>query len=75
MKLLLVLLAVLAGVWLWRSGRRDMPQSRRPAQPTGPTVQDMVRCPTCGVHLPRSDAVAGRRGHYCCAAHRTQAED
>ena len=75
MKLLLVLLAVLAGVWLWRSGRRNPPPQQRRGKPSGSAVQDMVRCETCGVHLPRADAVEGRRGCYCSAAHRAQAED
>jgi uncharacterized protein len=72
-KLLIVLLAVLAGVWLWRRGR----------QRTGPPVRGrpgpgqalpMVRCAHCGVHLPGQDAVRGSQGSYCTVAHRREAE-
>jgi uncharacterized protein len=34
----------------------------------------MVRCPVCALHLPHTDAVAGRTGQYCSEAHRQQAE-
>ena len=70
MKLLVLLLVLLFGVWLWQRGRR-VPGSRhdaaRPALP-------MVRCRHCGLHLPGSDAVAGREGSYCSAAHRRESE-
>lgn len=72
MKLLVVLLAILFGVWLWRRGHRikqATPQQKQlPAEP-------MIACARCGVHVPRSSSVQGRRGHYyCCAAHQQQAE-
>ncbi|WP_156909626.1 PP0621 family protein [Ottowia thiooxydans] len=72
MKILILLLAVLAGVWLWKRGRRlskpqDPPRSGRPG-----AVQPMLSCPVCGVHFPKSDAVAGRQGSYCSVAHRDQ---
>ncbi len=69
MKYLLILLAVLAGVWLWRKQRvqqEQPPQLRAP-----PQFQDMVRCAHCGVHLPRGDAVLeGAHMYYCSTAHR-----
>lgn len=78
MKALIILLALLVGVWLWRKGRRkDL--SARPGPHQGPPPppaipQAMVRCPVCGVHLPHADALVGRHGEYCSAAHRQQAE-
>ncbi len=37
----------------------------------GERVEDMVRCAHCGVFLPRSEALADRRGNrYCSEAHR-----
>lgn len=75
MRALLVLAIVVLAVWLWRSGRRDISGTDRPAPPaTPPSPQEMVRCAHCGVHLPRSDAVAGRLGLYCSAEHRQSAE-
>ena len=78
MKALIILLAVLAAVWLWRNDRRKELAARQQAAkspPPAPAIpQEMVRCPVCGVHLPHGDALAGRQGEYCSAAHRQQAE-
>jgi len=75
MRALLILAIVVLAVWLWRSGRRDTSGTDRPAPPAAPPgPQEMVRCAHCGVHLPRSDAVAGRLGLYCSAEHRQSAE-
>lgn len=75
MKYLLILLAVLVGVWLWRSGRATptTPKSGSGKTPP-PTAQDMVACAACGVHLPNTDAVRGRRGWYCGEPHRIESE-
>lgn len=72
MKLLVVLLALLLGVWLWRRGRsvRVQDDGQRP----GAVPQPMVRCAHCGVHLPRDGAVAGHAGLYCSVEHRREAE-
>lgn len=72
MKLLVVLLVVLVGVWLWR--RRRLP----PAPPPGAGGQQtlpMVRCARCGMHVPGNEVVTGRAGAaYCSAAHRRESE-
>jgi len=49
--------------------RRGGAQGRPgPAKPAGP--QDMIECPVCRLHLPRSEALAGPDGRwYCCAEH------
>lgn len=72
MKLLVVLLALLLGVWLWRRGRSVRMQGDD--QRRGAAPQPMIRCAHCGVHLPRASAVAGRKGLYCSDAHRQEAE-
>lgn len=75
MKYLLVLAIVLVVVWLWRKHRRDEKQQAEPAAKAPlPAPQDMVRCPICSVHLPRTDALAGPDGRlYCCQEHRLRA--
>jgi uncharacterized protein len=76
MKYLLVLAIVLIAVWLWRNNRRAERQQPPPsaAQPPLAAPQDMVRCPVCSVHLPRTDALAGPDGRlYCCQEHRLRA--
>lgn len=77
MKVVMILIAVLVGVWLFRSSRRT---PERPStsgwSPLKPEVAqlEMVRCLHCDLHLPRSDAVAGRSGIYCSLEHRQRAE-
>lgn len=81
----LVLLALLAYVYhAWRKqrgpglGRTDGaqgPASRAAgrAGPGRPAPQEMVACATCGLHLPRDEALADVHGRlYCCARHREQ---
>jgi uncharacterized protein len=76
MKYLLVLAVVLIAVWLWRNNRREEKneQQPRPTPAPLPQPQDMVRCPVCSVHLPRTDALPGPDGAlYCCQEHRLRA--
>ena len=79
----LVLFALLAVVYLlWkhqrtqerggREGGTRPPPAGAARQAASP--QEMVRCPVCALHLPHTDAVAGRTGQYCSEAHRQQAE-
>lgn len=79
MKFLLVLLVVLFGVWVWRSNRARREEDAAPPPPRAatkaePQAIEMVRCAHCGVHAPSTDVVQGRRGVYCSAKHRGQAE-
>lgn len=82
-KYLLIIGIALGVYWLWRQGR--MAESREagpaPAAPPAATSkssvkppQDMVACAHCGLHLPRSEALAdgpgGSEPFYCSAAHR-----
>lgn len=79
MKYLVVFALLLVGLWLWRSRRRtdSHPVNKRqgtqpsstPALPT-----EIVACDVCHVHLPRSEALTGPGGVFCCAAHRQQAK-
>ncbi|WP_431777509.1 PP0621 family protein [Ottowia caeni] len=74
MKLLILLVTVLAGIWLWKRGRR-LAQPKEPPRPSrSREVQPMLSCPVCGVHVPMADAVKGKRNSYCSVAHRRQAE-
>ena len=74
-------LLVVAVVWIAFHLRRNnrIAEQRKANPPRAPEntldkPQDMVRCPVCDLHLPRTDAVAGQRGAYCGEAHRNQAE-
>jgi uncharacterized protein len=69
-KIVLVIIAVIALLWLLRGLGRRQPPTAPPSKPPPPAVQDMVACAHCGVHLPASDALPGRGGVFCGAAHR-----
>lgn len=72
MKYLLLIAVIFAVIWFVRNNRKDdtpdkpAPRGKAPGQP-----QDMVECPICSVHLPRTDALPGPDGRlYCCNEHR-----
>jgi uncharacterized protein len=80
MKYALVFGLVLVVFWLWRSSRqagagnkKQTPTSQKPTA-LGKTTE-IVACQVCQVHLPRDEALTGRRGLYCSAEHRQQAGD
>jgi len=78
MKYLILLVVVLAVLWYWRNARSGDTPAAGGKRKAGPQAapQDMVQCPVCSVHLPRSDALPGPDGQlYCCAAHRLRAQD
>ena len=75
MKYLLILAVVMIAVFVWRSNREGRnPPASRPRDGGEFKAIEMVRCDVCGVHCPRTDALAGKRGVYCTAQHRSQAE-
>ncbi len=75
MKFLLFLIAVFVLLWMLRGSVR---RARRPppaAPPeSGRAPQPMLSCAHCGVHLPRDEALPGRGGVFCDAAHRAAFE-
>ncbi len=74
MKYLLVLAVVVIAFYIWRNNRlADRAENQRKAapprgKPAVPAI--MVACPQCGTHLPQTEAVPGRQGHYCSDEHR-----
>lgn len=64
-------LAVLV-YWVIRSYRRSLQRQQeelhRASSPE--KGEDMVRCIHCGVHLPRSESVAGEGKFFCSDEHR-----
>ncbi|MGQ2981692.1 MAG: PP0621 family protein, partial [Polaromonas sp.] len=58
--------------------RRAELRDKKPPRPppvSGPQqATEVVACAVCAVHLPRPDALPGRRGLYCSEAHRRQDE-
>ncbi|MRD48293.1 hypothetical protein GHT07_13465 [Caenimonas koreensis DSM 17982] len=73
MKFVILVAVVLAVVWLLRGKRGSSQRGAPGAQPQARVAppEDMVSCPVCSVHLPRTDALPGPGGlMYCCAEHR-----
>ncbi len=77
MKIALLLVAVLVGIWFFKSSRRKPQDGSRPkptASQPDKVALDMVRCHHCDLHLPRPDAIEGKQGLYCSVDHRRQSE-
>ena len=78
-KLLVVLLVVVIGLWVWsarsRAGTRSDPARPNPnsegrSHEDAPTVPHrMVACAHCGLHLPSGDAVYDADTAYCSQRH------
>jgi uncharacterized protein len=78
MRIAIWILVLIALVWFLRSGRRNTQNrgdshSAREQIPEDPS-RLMVACNTCGIHLPRTEAVPGKLGHYCSVDHLQLAE-
>jgi uncharacterized protein len=75
MKYLLVVAVLGVAFWLWRNNRQNAKVAQKktaPTQANAPKVgppQPMLQCAACGVHLPATDALVGKRGSYCTSAH------
>lgn len=68
MRLLILLVGLFLLYLVIKSYYRSLqapPQARPPAQP-----EDMVRCVTCGVNTPRSEAIFSGGEFFCCEEHR-----
>lgn len=73
MKYLLLLIVV--GVFVFMLGfKRGRPVAPASAKPKPSVPRDMVACAQCGLHLPEDEALPGRGGHFCSAAHRSAYE-
>lgn len=74
MKFLLMLSVMVLGIWLWRSNREAKSKLGQETRAAKSRPLEMVGCALCAVHIPAVDAVAGRKGLYCCLEHRHRAE-
>jgi uncharacterized protein len=85
LKILIFLLAVLLGVWLWRRNRlKDLKQraqkpentqAKEAQTPSALQPSPMLACQHCGLHMPEADMVKGKKGVYCSQAHCQAAAD
>ena len=83
MKFALILALAVLVLWFWRGQRQSgKKQSRATAAQAAPPTSagivaatEIVACATCKLHLPREDALLGKLGLYCSAAHKRAAGD
>ena len=69
---------VLLGIAIYIAWRMLLaPRSQNPAggarSSSATGAQAMVSCSVCGLHLPRTDALAHGDQFYCCEEHRMRA--
>jgi uncharacterized protein len=72
-KAVLLLLALFCLFFLLRNSFKSSFKNRDEAQASPPKElppHAMLSCAHCGVHLPRDEALPGRGGVFCDAAHR-----
>jgi len=68
-RLILIAIAIAVVVWLLRRALTD-PKNRAKQQPgRGGTLDELVRCAHCGLHLPRSEARSAGGQNYCSDEH------
>lgn len=65
-RLLILAAAVAAIYWLMQSRRGNPPGNGEDAD----SIEDMVRCAHCGIHLPKSEGLRADGKYYCSEAHR-----
>jgi uncharacterized protein len=60
--------------WRWYQTKKDNASGAAGGSTTeAGSVENMVACAHCGVHLPQSEAVRGEASlHYCSDAHRIE---
>jgi uncharacterized protein len=58
--------------WRWLQ-RRDDAQRRSGSAAAHRPLQAMVSCATCGLHLPRDEALLLGDRYFCCEDHRRAA--
>lgn len=66
-RLLIVIILVFAGFWLWRR----LTRKRDDGKPQHTTLP-MVRCAHCGVHVPQEQALQAEGKWYCSRTHLKQ---
>lgn len=70
--LLFALLALVVLVLGFKRARPREPEARKREAPAAP--QAMLSCAECGMHLPADEALPGKGGVFCSAAHRSSFE-
>ena len=70
----MILRAFILGLLLWLVWRWVIrPRRRRPvAGKPPPSVENIVRCARCGLHVPEQEALQHAGRYYCSAQHKLE---
>ena len=76
MKFVLIVIVVAVLIAMLRGSLRRLRggDGSRPRSPPAGEPQVILSCATCGLHLPRDEALPGRGGVFCSPAHRAAYE-
>ena len=69
-RILFFLLLAIVVYLAWRALQRRGSDRSSTGQEQQRTPQAMVSCATCGLHLPRQEALALGDRYFCCEEHR-----
>jgi uncharacterized protein len=69
MKLVVLIVLVVLGVWLIRRALTRSAGKKEAGKPMQASGGELVRCAHCGVHLPRSEARQTEGVLYCSEEH------
>ncbi|SIO39056.1 PP0621 family protein [Nitrosomonas cryotolerans] len=64
-KLLFIIVVALFIYWMIKGRRR----AKKQTEPLPDTIEDMVRCTHCGVHLPKSESITRQDKFFCSDDH------
>ncbi|WP_090333938.1 PP0621 family protein [Nitrosomonas sp. Nm51] len=78
-KLVFFLMIAVLVYWLIKarsSEDTENPEDSNSEENTAPkSLEEMVRCAHCGVHLPRSESITSQGEFYCSNDHRLEHQD
>jgi len=69
---IMTLRLLILGLLIWLIWRWLYRPRRTTTTPTEPSLQNMVRCARCGLHVPERDAVSKAGRFYCSAQHQLE---
>ncbi len=66
----LIFYVVIAILIYWLINNRKSKQEKK--ETPSESIEDMVSCTYCGIHLPKSEAISNRNNYFCCNEHCNQ---
>jgi len=67
-KLIFYIIIAILIYWIIKSRQPKQKQAGTPPE----SIEDMVSCAHCGVHLPKSETISSHNKYFCCNEHCNQ---